>query len=178
VGKLRQDRRSSRRLAPDRYAWRLSPQQVPQQQAWWRAKLSWRTFALLAVLVLFPRAVALAVTLTLRLVAKATMHVIWYLFKEAWYQVLLASHEIEDAMVQWLSEQLGYGQQQAHSTFYSPPASSPPPLPTGSNYNEQRPGPAPVALPARPWDFLTLVLVVLQVRQQLAGGGGMVGPRQ
>ncbi|CAE7206467.1 unnamed protein product [Symbiodinium sp. CCMP2592] len=74
---------------------------------------------------------------------------------------------------------VGYGQPVAHPMFYSPPASSPPPLPTGSNNNEQnRPGVAQVALPTRPWDFLTLVLVVLQLRQQLAGGGGIGGPCQ
>ena len=177
VRKLRLARRTLQRRAQGRCV--PSPsRRGPQQQTWWRSKLSWRTFALLAVLVLFPRVVALAVTLTLRLVAKAAMHVVWYLFKEMWYQVLLASHEIEDAMVQWLSEQLGYAGPAPIPNFYSTPTSPPASLPAGSNSNEFRPGTTQTALPTRPWDFLTLVLVVLQVRQQLAGGGGIGGPRQ
>ena len=134
-------------------------------------RFNWKTVLAVLVVIMFPRLIALAIAITLRLVAKAVMSVASHVLRELWFQLNATAAEIEEALVDWLYGQLGF------VNPYVPP----PPLLTAAA--SPAPPPPPVtpdgggnSLPARPMDLITCLLLVLNLRRPYGGGGGNGGP--
>ena len=124
----------------------------------------WRTFLAVLVVLMFPRLIALCIAVIFRLLIRAIMSLCSHLFREVWLQLQNTATELEDALVEWLHVQLGlagpYVPAPAMLTTGAPPA---PPQQQQQGGN---------SLPARPMDFVTCVLLVLNLRRPLGGGGG------
>ena len=140
----------------------------------WRSRLNWlgsrlnlRTLGLLLVVVLFPRLLAFLVAMGVRLVASLLVRLSSRIIRELVMQIALLAADLESQVIDWLYN--AWLEAQAPTTVVLPLASSPsPPLPSVTS-------PAPpqtvtVALPARPMDYLTLFLLLLQVLRSWPGG--------
>ncbi|CAE7237586.1 unnamed protein product, partial [Symbiodinium microadriaticum] len=71
-------------------------------------RFNWKTVLAVLVVIMFPRLIALAIAITLRLVAKAVMSVASHVLRELWFQLNATAAEIEEALVDWLYGQLGF----------------------------------------------------------------------
>eukprot|EP00439_Symbiodinium_sp_Y106_P042420 s322_g5.t1 len=159
--------------------WRSGPESVATAEAAstsssWRSRLNWlgsrlnlRTLGLLLVVVLFPRLLAFLVAMGVRLVASLLVRLSSRIIRELVMQIALLAADLESQVIDWLYN--AWLEAQAPTTVVLPLASSPsPPLPSVTS-------PAPpqtvtVALPARPMDYLTLFLLLLQVLRSWPGG--------
>ncbi|CAE7920809.1 unnamed protein product, partial [Symbiodinium necroappetens] len=128
-------------------------------RAWW-----WGTLALLVMMCLFPRIVALFVAMVVRLVLRGCFVLASHVIKELCAQTFTLAGELEAHMVDWLSGQLSLrtAQPQLPPNFAVPPAGHDP----HNNNNNFAGPPAQVALPARPLDFVTWVLLACNIYQQ------------
>ena len=128
---------------------------------WFRAA-RWRTgLAALSVL-MFPKVVALIIALIIRLWVRATMALLTHVGRELFLQIMSAASDIEDNLVSWLTQQLG-GQS----------APAPSYLTDGATLHTSPPATTPTAaLPARPFDLVTVVLLVWNLQRGLPAGGG------
>ncbi|CAE6958585.1 unnamed protein product, partial [Symbiodinium sp. CCMP2592] len=151
-------------------ALRVDPSTAAASSMWW-PRYSWInkwTLLGLMLMVLFPKVTALVFGLMVRLVLRALSALISHLARELFTQILEITGDIEAQLVHFLSVQLGLTSDW-HPPMTMPGAPAPPVYPAFA------PPPAPpAALPARPMDMITLVLVALQLRNApgLGWGGG------
>ena len=134
---------------------------------WWVPRVTFRTGVLLLVLLLFPRVVALVFALVFRLLSRAAVSFLANVFLEIYQQAMFSAADVEEFLVQWLHQQLGW-----QTTTPSPEpvflAASAQPLPAAPPAAQGQ-----VSLPTRPIDILIVILLGLNLRQQpLLGGGG------
>ena len=128
-------------------------------------RLRWRTMACVLVLVLFPRVVALLTALLVRLVVRALWGLLVHFVKELYLQATLGAAELEDQLVFWLHQQLGWqatpspAPQQTMFVAAAEPAPVPPP---------------PPSQPTRPIDLIMVLLLGLTLRRMPVGGVGEV----
>ena len=105
-------------------------------------------------MVLFPRVIALLIALLVRLLVRAVWSLLINFFNELYVQAALGAADVEDQLILWLHQQLGW---------------QPPPV-----------GPAPAFLgtsqPTRPVDVLLVFLLGLQFRRLPVGGVGEARP--
>jgi len=136
----------------------------------WLPITRWRTWLILLVVLVFPRVIALILALMVRLCVRGTVAICIHFGREIFYQVTAAAAEVEDSLVLWLSELLMGG-----------PSTLQPPMLLTDGTQAPAPPPPPgsttTALPARPFDCVTLVLLVwnLYRGQPVRGGGGEPG---
>ncbi|CAE7383354.1 unnamed protein product, partial [Symbiodinium microadriaticum] len=105
--------------------------------------------------------VALVLALLVKLCVRAVVALLTHVCKELFFQVMSAASDIEDGLVAYLSQQLGMH-----------PAPPPPFLTNGPVPPQQATAPvAPQTLPARPFDLITVVLLVWNLRRGLPAGG-------
>ena len=141
-----------------------------------RVRLStwkWGAVAILVIILLFPRVMALLLALLVRLVVRACFAVATHFFRELWWQASLVTSELEEALVQWLSFQLGLQTGPIVNVQVAAPTAALPVQHAGPGDNVAG---APVAaLPARPFDFVTWVLLALNLYQNRhrVGVGGL-----
>ena len=141
-----------------------------------RVRLStwkWGAVAILVIILLFPRVMALLLALLVRLVVRACFAVATHFFRELWWQASLVTSELEEALVQWLSFQLGLQTGPIVNVQVAAPTAALPVQHAGPGDNVAG---APVAaLPARPFDFVTRVLLALNLYQNRhrVGVGGL-----
>ncbi|CAE7723782.1 osm1, partial [Symbiodinium sp. CCMP2456] len=116
----------------------------------WLPLTRWRTWLVLVLVLLFPRVVALLIALVVRLCIRGLVAICLHLGRELFSQLTAAAAEVEDSLVLWLSELL--------LGSHSPPQppllltdGAPPPAPPPAT------GSLTTALPARPFDLVTLV---------------------
>ena len=136
---------------------------------WWVPRLTFRTVGLLLFLLLFPRVVALVLALVFRLLSRAALSFVANVLFEIYQQAMFGAADVEDLLVHWLHQQLGWQ------------TATPSPEPvflTAASQSAPSTAPAAAAgqtsLPTRPVDILIVVLLGLNLRQQprLGGGGG------
>ena len=128
----------------------------------WLARCRWRTGLAVLLVLLFPKLVALLLALLVKLCVRAVVALLTHVCKELFFQVMSAATDIEDGLVAYLSQQLGLH-----------PAPPPPFLANGPT-GPQQPTVGPVAqqtLPTRPFDLVTVVLLVWNLRRGLPAGG-------
>ncbi|CAE7210922.1 unnamed protein product [Symbiodinium sp. CCMP2592] len=137
----------------------------------WLPLTRWRTWLILMMVLIFPRVIALLLALMVRLCVRGVVAIAIHFGREIFFQITAAAAEVEDSLVLWLSELLMGGP----STLQPPlllsdgtPAPAPPPPPPGGITN---------TLPARPFDCVTIVLLLwnLYRGQPVRGGGGEPG---
>ena len=139
----------------------------PTPASWWSsfgwlARCRWRTGLAVLLVLLFPKVVALVLALLVKLCVRAVVALLTHVCKELFFQVMSAASDIEDGLVAYLSQQLGMH-----------PAPPPPFLTNGPVPPQQATAPvAPQTLPARPFDLITVVLLVWNLRRGLPAGGG------
>ena len=132
-----------------------------------RAPVSWRVVLALLVVLFFPRLVALSVALVVRLALKAVVNLTTHLVRELYYQVFQVTAELEEQMVAWLQQQLGFGPTTTPALDGHARADFASPVPV----------PVPAPSPARPVDWAALLLLFLNLRQRFVVGGGGEVPR-
>ncbi|CAE7669804.1 osm1 [Symbiodinium sp. CCMP2592] len=143
------------------------PQSAPQPIviAWlrWLVSCRWKTGLAILFILMFPRLVALCLALLVKLFIRGTVALLTHVCRELVQQIMGAANEIEENLITWLSQQLGVRQQPAAPLYLTSHPAPPPP-----------PELAPAStLPARPFDLLTVVLLVWNLRRgQPAGGVG------
>ena len=133
-------------------------------------QLRLRTVAVALVVLLFPRLCALLLALVVRLLLRAAASLVSSLFQEVWVQVMGTVAEVEHNLVEWLQAQMGifpsFGPSPPplllQSVAQPPPAQSPA-ASTGGNPHPARPLAA---------DVVTWLLLLLNLRRPLGGGGG------
>jgi len=148
----------------------------------WRSRLSWlgshlnfRTLGLLLVVIMFPRLLAFLVAMGVRLVASLLVRLSSRIIRELVMQIALLAADLESQVIEWLYN--AWLEAQAPTTVVLPLSSSPSP-PVPSVTSPAPPQTVTVALPARPMDYITLFLLLLQVlRSWPAGWVGWFRPQ-
>ena len=136
-----------------------------------RLRLTWRTILVAALVLLFPRLVALAAAVALHLLVKAVVSLLVNVLREVCHQFLGMAHDFEDQIIEWLSFQMGVGPSGAVQASWLPaqpslPSTEPvPPPPTP-------PSTPAVTAPTRPVDVVTIFLLFLNLRRPWQGGVG------
>ena len=149
----------------------------------WRSRLSWlssrlnfRTLGLLLMVIMFPRLLAFLVAMGVRLVASLLVRLSSRIIRELVMQIALLAADVESQVIDWLYN--AWLEAQAPTTVVLPLSSSPSP-PAPSVTSPTPPQTVTVALPARPMDYLTLFLLLLQVLRSWPNGWvGWFRPQQ
>ena len=120
----------------------------------------WWIFILVVVAVLFPRIVALLLSLVIRLITRAFLSLAMHVFKEVWSQAMMAVAEFERGVAQWLYLQLGMivaVEPAPPPLLANGPTASPQLSTTGSGHSHPtRPIDVPIdGAHARPWSPTT-----------------------
>ena len=126
-----------------------------------RFRLHW--MVLLAVVLLFPRLVALVLALVIRVTLRGLVSLAMSIIREMYWQALLATAEVEQQLLDRLQGQLGFARE---------PASPALPLAVSSGSAPPAPPPPMTSHPTQPLDVATIVLLLLNLRQPALGGGG------
>ncbi|CAE7734383.1 unnamed protein product [Symbiodinium sp. CCMP2592] len=120
------------------------------------------TLAVLLAVFLFPRVWALLIALVVRLLSRALLSFAAHFLSELYAQVVFGAAEVEQQLVEWLQWQLGWPSPAAPPAYLTNGAPTTPP--------QAPPPPGPTALPTRPIDLLTLLLLALQLRSEKIQG--------
>ncbi|CAE7273945.1 rluB [Symbiodinium sp. CCMP2592] len=154
------------------FGWRWSGPSLCWPRTW-----RWKTLALLGLMCLFPRVVALLLALLFRLFIRGCLALASHVLRELCTQTLALAGELESFIVEWLTLQLGM--QTTTPAQLTRPFQAPPNDHGSYGYqdnNNNFAGAATlVALPARPLDFVTWVLLAYNIYQQRQQGQFVVG---
>ena len=129
-----------------------------------RPGFTWKWWVVAALVLLFPRLVALCAALAVRLVLRALVSLTTHLVKEVYNQALLITADMEEQAMSWLQLQLG---------FETAPPLQLPDQAAAAMAAPAQPGPPATTAPhpTRPMDWATLILLILNLRRAHGGGG-------
>lgn len=143
----------------------------------WR-HVRWKTMGVVLLLICFPKIVALAISVMVRLVIRAMMALVGRMLsevgrelRELLFQATLVTSSTEESLLHYMESLF----ETSHPPLMEPPQ------PTVSTATMSCP-PPPAPHPNPPWSFFTCLLVVFQIFLQrlwpLGGAGGVPGTAQ
>ena len=128
-------------------------------------RINMKTLGLLLLMFMFPRLFAFLVAMSVRIVASLLMRLSGRILRELLTQMALLAVDRESQIIEWLYNTWVGSQVPATSVT---PLSPSPSVPISGSHGQ--PQTVTVALPTRPVDYLTLLLLLLQVLRSWPSG--------